>query len=121
MSSSSLDSAPAPCVARILCILSCVMSINVDDLKAFLAAVDAGSVVGAAERIHLSQSAVSRRLQSLEDALQTQLLLRESRPLQPTAAGKQAYAAAAKIIASLEDLEDELSGAEKKKEFRFGI
>jgi len=97
------------------------MSINVDDLKAFLAAVDAGSVVGAAERIHLSQSAVSRRLQSLEDALQTQLLLRESRPLQPTAAGKQAYAAAAKIITSIEDLEDALSGAEKKKEFRFGI
>jgi DNA-binding transcriptional LysR family regulator len=97
------------------------MSINVEDLKAFLASVDAGSVVGAAERIHLSQSAVSRRLQSLEDTLQTQLLLRESRPLQPTAAGKQAYAAAAKIIASLEDLEGRLSGNEKKKEFRFGI
>mgnify|MGYP001813232112 CR=1 FL=1 len=47
------------------------MRINYDfgDLEAFLAVKETGSFHGAAERLNLSQSAITRRIQKLEEAL----------------------------------------------------
>jgi DNA-binding transcriptional LysR family regulator len=42
---------------------------NLIDLEAFVSVVDHGSVVAAAAGLHLTQSAVTRRIQNLEDAL----------------------------------------------------
>lgn len=60
---------------------------NLDDLQAFVAAVETGSVGRAALRLNLTQPAVSRRIQRLEEALDTTLLDRDSKPAKPTPAG----------------------------------
>jgi DNA-binding transcriptional LysR family regulator len=40
---------------------------NLIDLEAFVSVVDHGSIVAAAAALHITQSAVTRRVQSLED------------------------------------------------------
>lgn len=95
---------------------------NTRDLEAFLAVVDRGSILAAAAQLHLTQPGITRRIQSLESALGVQLLDRQSKPLKPTSAGRDAYQLGRRVLASLEDLragvsaEQEVSG-----EFRFGI
>jgi DNA-binding transcriptional LysR family regulator len=77
---------------------------NTHDIEAFLAVVDTGSIVGAAARLHLTQPGVTRRIQNLEQSLGIDLLDRQSKPLKPTAAGREAYALGRRVIASVEDL-----------------
>jgi len=66
---------------------------NLIDLEAFVSVVDRGSIVAAAAGLHLTQSAVTRRIQNLQDALGTPLLDRQTRPLQPTRVGQETYGA----------------------------
>ncbi|MEW6639037.1 MAG: LysR family transcriptional regulator [Pseudomonadota bacterium] len=95
---------------------------NTRDLEAFLAVVETGSIVAAAARLHLTQSGVSRRIQSLEEQLGVALLDRLSKPLKPTAAGHDTYAHGRRVLRVLDDLKSELSrdGA-VTGEFRLGI
>ena len=62
--------------------------LQVDWLRCFVAAVDAGSLSGAALEVHRSQSAVSMQLQKLEAAAGCRLLLRGPRQLQLTPQGQ---------------------------------
>ena len=59
-----------------------------DDLAVFLAAVEAGSIGRAAERLHTVQSAVTTRIRKLEDGLGIALFRRHARGVSPTAAGE---------------------------------
>lgn len=59
-----------------------------DELKYFIAVVEAGSFTEAAERCHISQSAVSQQVQALERELGAELLHRKSRLFTLTAAGE---------------------------------
>ncbi len=67
------------------------MSINYDfdDLEAFLAVKETGSFHLAAEKLNLSQSAISRRIQKLEAALDSILFERTTRSVKPTLAAKR--------------------------------
>lgn len=58
-----------------------------DKLKTFHAAAEAQSLTGAAERLNISQSAVSRQIQALEDSLNTPLFHRHARGLTLTEQG----------------------------------
>jgi len=76
-------------------------------LATFLAAVDDGSVSGAARRFNLTQPAASQQLRQLERSLGVRLLERAGGRLMPTAAGaaiaapaRRAQAAAADVIAA---------------------
>lgn len=59
-----------------------------DKLKTFHAAAEAGSLTGAADSLLLSQSAVSRQIAALEDALGVKLFHRHARGLIPTEPGR---------------------------------
>lgn len=76
------------------------MRINYDfnDLEAFLAVKDTGSFHLAAERLNLSQSAITRRVKKLETALDTQLFERTTRAVKPTLAAKRLQARAEAIL-----------------------
>ncbi|RYH08658.1 LysR family transcriptional regulator [Tropicimonas sp. IMCC6043] len=67
------------------------MRINFDfnDLEAFLAVMETGSFHGAAERLNLSQPAVTRRIQKLEAGLGSELFERSTRAVRPTLAAKR--------------------------------
>lgn len=71
------------------------------DLAAFVAAVEAGSVQGAADALQLTQSGATKRLQSLERRLGVALLERTRRGVVPTAAGQRLYPAAKQALAVL--------------------
>lgn len=69
-----------------------------DDLKAFIAVVDKTSLTKAAESLSLTQSAVSRRVQQLEERLGARLLDRSSRPPTATAIGRRIYLSAMTVL-----------------------
>jgi len=69
-------------------------SLDWDKLKTFHAAAETGSLTKAAERLRISQSAVSRQIAALEDQLDTPLFHRHARGLTLTEQGRiLAYAA----------------------------
>jgi DNA-binding transcriptional LysR family regulator len=95
---------------------------NLIDLEAFVSVVDYGSIVRAAAALHLTQSAVTRRVQNLEDALGVPLLDRQSRPLKPTHAGVGAYDFARPVLSSVSDLKAAIiHDGEPSGDFRFGM
>ena len=95
---------------------------NTRDLEAFLAVVETGSIVGAAARLHLTQSGVSRRIQSLEEHLGVSLLERQSKPLKPTAEGRETYAQGRRMLGVLDELKAGLAPKGiVSGEFRLGI
>ena len=77
-------------------------------LKAFLATTEQGSVSGAAEQLHLTQPAVSKRLAALEQQLGTPLFDRIGRRLQLTTAGRALLPRARHILNEVSDAEREL-------------
>lgn len=98
------------------------MSMNIPDLEAFVAVVETGSIVAASTRLNVTQSAVTRRIQSLEDRLGQQLLNRSSKPLKPTSTGREAYEHGRRVLQSIDDLKAGISpGAEVRGEFRLGV
>ena len=77
-------------------------------LRLLQAVVESGGLTAAAERLHLTQSAVSHQLKALEGALEQPLVERGARPLQLTPAGKRllqlAEATLPQVEAALRDL-----------------
>jgi DNA-binding transcriptional LysR family regulator len=77
---------------------------NIEDVRAFVAVVDSGSVGRAALRLSLTQPAISRRVQRLEEALGVTLLDRESKPARPTREGEAAYGRCMALLRAAEAL-----------------
>jgi DNA-binding transcriptional LysR family regulator len=95
---------------------------NLIDLEAFVAVVDHGSIVAASAVLHLTQSAVTRRIQNLEDSLGVPLLDRQNRPLQATRAGRETYEFAKPVLSSVSDLKSAIvHNGEPAGDFRFGV
>ncbi len=64
---------------------------RIDDIDALLATVQFSSLNQAADYLGITQSAITRRLQRLEQELNVTLLARQTRPLTLTAAGQRVY------------------------------
>jgi DNA-binding transcriptional LysR family regulator len=95
---------------------------NVQDLEAFVAVVETGSISGASARLNLTQPGVTRRIQNLEDRLGTALLDRQTKPLRPTSSGREAYEHGRRVLRSLDDMKASLSPqGDVRGEFRLGI
>ncbi|MCP5368395.1 MAG: LysR family transcriptional regulator [Hyphomicrobiales bacterium] len=72
-----------------------------DKLRVFHAVAEAGSFTHAGEALHLSQSAVSRQISSLEESLEVQLFHRHARGLILTEQGEQLFRTAHEVYAKL--------------------
>ena len=77
---------------------------NIKALRAFRYALDTGSLAGASKEIHLSPSAVSRLISSLEGTLRLTLFHRQGRRLEPTAEARAFYREARRILDNLEEV-----------------
>ncbi len=73
-----------------------------DKLRIFHAVADAGSLTHAGESLHLSQSAVSRQIRSLEESLNTTLFHRHARGLILTEQGELLFDATAAMVKRLD-------------------
>jgi DNA-binding transcriptional LysR family regulator len=78
---------------------------ELDDLRAFVAVVDSGSVSRAARDLHVTQSAVTRRLQRLETSLSTTLLDRGTRPITLTGAGERVLERCRRLLIDVREVE----------------
>ena len=95
---------------------------NTRDIEAFVAVVETGSIVAASARLNLTQPGVTRRIQNLEQTLGTELLFRQSKPLKPTPAGREAYELGRRVLRSVTDLVDGVApDGEISGEFRLGL
>ena len=88
-----------------------------DKLRIFHAVADAGSLTAAGERLHLSQSAVSRQIRALEESLNATLFHRHARGLILTEQGELLFDATKSMNKRLEaasarirDSEEEVFG-----------
>ena len=79
-------------------------------LAAFCAVVERKSFSQAAERLGVTQPAVSLQVRALEKRLGTQLLDRSGRRVEPTEAGLRLYRGAQRLLALEEQLVDEVAG-----------
>jgi len=82
---------------------------NVNCWLTFITTVEKGTLSSAAEFLHLTQPAVSKQLQSLEDYFGVRLLERRGREVQLTAAGQICYRHAKAMLRHLEQTRRELA------------
>ena len=84
---------------------------NLNRLAYFAAVVDTGSFTRAAERLGITKAVVSQQVAQLERDLGTSLLVRTTRRVHPTEAGRMFHARCAMILREAEDAFDELAQA----------
>ncbi len=85
-----------------------------DKLKIFHTVAEASSFTKASTILNLSQSAISRQIQSLENELKIQLFERHARGLALTANGEYLFKTAHEVITKLKDVEATLSSEKDK-------
>ncbi|MEF2267343.1 LysR family transcriptional regulator [Janthinobacterium sp. LS2A] len=85
------------------------MSEHLKGIATFLATADAGSFTRAAERLHLSSSAVSKSVARLEARLGVILFERSTRRLQLSSAGHAYYATCKRVLQELVEAENVLA------------
>ena len=83
--------------------------IEIRHLRTLLALRQTGSLVEAAELVHLSQSALSHQIKDLEDRLQCELFVRKSKPVRFSSAGQSLLLLADDILPALEKAERDIA------------
>lgn len=84
--------------------------IEIRHLRTLTALREAGTLAGAAVRLHLTQSALSHQIRTLEERLGLPLLHRARRPLRFTVAGERLLTLADRLLPELETARRELEG-----------
>ena len=87
---------------------------NWDKLKIFYAVAEAGSFTSATVVLNISQSAISRQIQSLEEDLNVKLFERHARGLTLTENGEYVYKTAREVISKLKEVETSLGDKKNK-------
>jgi len=82
------------------------MNMDIAQLRAFVTVVDAGGVSRAAERLHLSQPALSRQVQTLEADLGLELFDRTQRRLRLTSAGEDLLRRSRTVLLEVQNLKE---------------
>lgn len=85
---------------------------DIEFARTFLKVVDSGSFVGAAKSLHLTQAAVSRRIQTLESYLGCELFIRNKSGAFLTASGRRFLRHAASMVQTLERARHEVGVAQ---------
>ena len=83
-------------------------------LEAFVAVVEYNSFSEAAKHLYLTQPTISSHIRSLEQELNSKLILRTTKKLTVTARGQQLYDCAVNILNMRNTLVDEFTGNDKK-------
>lgn len=87
---------------------------DIRQMKYFIAVVDERSFTKAAEKLFIAQPPLSRAIQNLEEELEVSLLVRNTRSIELTTAGKYFYENAKKIVQSevhLKRMTQQIGGA----------
>jgi len=94
---------------------------NLQHLETLLAAADTGSFAAAADRVGVTQSAVSMQMKSLEEALGVSLFDRSRRPLALSEAGLALLPKARELVRLADELRAQAAGASLAGRLRLGV
>lgn len=96
-------------------------SMDIRQLKYFIAVVQNQGYSRAAEALYLSQSTLSKVVKNLEDELNTTLIDRSNHKIELTESGKVVYQQGLQIIHSMENISNQLFGIENLKQGHINI
>jgi DNA-binding transcriptional LysR family regulator len=91
------------------------MNMDLDSLRALVCVAEEGSFHEAARVLHLSQPALSRRIQKLERQAGTRLIERNTRNLRLTAVGREFLPRARALVDEFAALRNELRGLSERR------
>ena len=94
---------------------------DLEQLRTFIAVLEAGSLTAAGPRVFLSQSAVSEQMRKLEERAGQGLLARSKAGVLPTAAGERLLAHAQRIVALADEALRDLRGEALQGELRLAV
>jgi DNA-binding transcriptional LysR family regulator len=86
--------------------------VQLSELKVFVIAADELSFSRAAERLHLSQSAVSQNIHSLEREFGVELFMRRGRSMQLTEGGQALVPMAQEVVNAIQRMSEVMNGLE---------
>lgn len=84
------------------------MFLELRHLRTIRAIADSESMAIAAEQLHLTQSALSHQIRSIEEYYGLELFSRRSRPMQPTPAGRRLLQTASLVMPLMDTLDRDL-------------
>lgn len=96
---------------------------NLRQLTYFQRVIEAGNMTAAAEQLHLAQPALGAQIRQLEKELNVALVVRHSRGVSPTEAGRLLYERTKTLLREVEDIRTEVQslGAAKKDSIVLGL
>lgn len=96
--------------------------LNLYQLQSFVTVVSEGSMTGAADKLYLTQPAISQQIRNLEEDLGVELLVRGVRQIKPTLQGEVLFDYAKRILQLGQQAEVAVKamGAELKGQLRIG-
>ena len=86
----------------------CYMALNLNDLRLFVEIVEHEGILRAGRALGLPKSTISRRLSALEEQLRRRLVVRSADGLTLTAAGRETYALARRMVDAARQTEERL-------------
>ncbi|MFI5444692.1 LysR family transcriptional regulator [Polaromonas sp. UC242_47] len=89
------------------------MRYRLEDIEAFVAVVETGSISAAAVRLDVAKSVISKRVTNLESCLGVALLQRSTRHALPTISGMQFFERSKAIMQDLDEAAQSVSGAHR--------
>lgn len=95
--------------------------LDLNTLRSFVAVVDAGGMTSAANKLHMTQSAVSMQIKRLEESLGMQLLERNRRQVRPSAEGEQLLDYARRMLQLNDEALGRLTGPKFEGTVRLGV
>lgn len=85
---------------------------NLTSIKLVVMCADCGSIALGAKRVHISKSAASERIATLESALQAPLFMRDHLGVRPTTTGAVFIDGGRSVLAAVRALEAALAAVE---------
>ncbi len=97
------------------------MYLELKHLRAVRAIHEAGGLARAAERLNLTQSALSHQIKGLEEMAGVELFLRRSKPMRLSPSGQKLLRLAERVLPEVDAVEEDLRGDEAGRSGRLHI
>lgn len=96
--------------------------LNIQQLQSFVTVVSEGSMTEAANKLYLTQPAISQQIRNLEEDLGVELLLRGTRTIRPTLQGEMLLEQARRILQLVQQAENSIKmlGSQLSGHLRIG-
>lgn len=94
---------------------------EISELKTLILLIDTGSITATAHALNRVPSAVTSRIQQLEDHLGTSLFIREKKKLLPTSKALMLYQYAHEIVTLVSQAENQIKNNKPSGRFRLGV